>query len=65
MENNSSLAPICLFVYSRLTETKRTVESLRRNKLATDSQLFIFSDGAKDMNDNERVLNVREYIYTI
>lgn len=65
MENNSSLAPICLFVYSRLTETKRTVESLQKNKLAADSHLFIFSDGAKNMNDNERVLNVREYIYTI
>ena len=61
----SELAPICLFVYSRLSETKLTIESLQKNILASKSQLFIFSDGAKDYIDNERVQSVREYIQTI
>ena len=42
MQNN--LAPICLFTYNRLEETKLTVEALQNNFLARDSKLFIFSD---------------------
>ena len=65
MRNNDTLAPICLFVYSRLAETKQTVESLQRNMLAAESQLFIFSDGAKDCNVINEVNAVRQYIHTI
>jgi len=65
MENNQALAPICLFVYSRLNETKITIESLQNNILASESQLFIFSDGAKNSDFIEDVQAVREYIRTI
>jgi len=65
MDNNTTLAPICLFVYSRLSETKQTVESLQRNMLASESQLFIFSDGAKSSNSIADVDAVRRYIHTI
>jgi len=65
MLKNNSLAPICLFVYSRLQETKQTIESLQRNKLATESQLFIFSDGEKNQKTQDAVCAVREYIHTI
>ena len=40
-------APIALFVYNRPWHTQQTVEALKRNELAEESELFIFSDGAK------------------
>ena len=42
------LAPIVLFVYSRLEQTKETVNALINNLLASESDLYIYSDGAKD-----------------
>lgn len=65
MKNNNDLAPICLFVYSRLKETKTTVESLQKNILASESQLFIFSDNARSNYDLPEVLAVRDYIHSI
>ena len=65
MKENDTLAPICLFVYSRLKETKLTVETLQKNFLASASQLFIFADGALDKDNIEEVQAVREYIHTI
>ncbi len=59
------LAPIVLFVYNRPEHTKRTVESLLKNTLAGDSSLFVFSDGAKNDNDEKKINDVRDYIKTI
>jgi hypothetical protein len=65
MGKNNELAPICLFVYSSLEETKLTVESLRKNILASKSELFIFSDGSKNIDFLAKVVAVRKYIHTI
>ena len=65
MKTYTNLAPVCLFVYSRLTETKQTVESLQKNALATESRLHIFSDGPKNTQNIEEVRMVREYIHII
>lgn len=62
---NKELAPICLFTYNRLEETMRTIEALKNNYLARDSQLFIFSDGAKNEKSIVKVLNVRTFLRTI
>jgi hypothetical protein len=59
------LAPIALFVYNRLWHTEKTVESLKMNLLANDSELFVFSDGAKNDEDAIRVNEVRSYLKTI
>ena len=59
------LAPICLFTYNRLNETKQTILALQNNFLAKESELFIFSDGSKGNNDKASVANVREYLKTI
>tara|TARA_X000000950_G_C13846598_1_gene632641 strand:- start:579 stop:1478 length:900 start_codon:yes stop_codon:yes gene_type:complete len=59
------LAPIVLFVYNRLNFTKRTLEALQKNELANKSELFIYSDAAKNENDLEKVAKVREYIKNI
>lgn len=61
----NTLAPICLFTYSRLEETKQTVEALQNNFLASQSNLFIFSDGPKNESVKNKVDAVREYIKTI
>lgn len=59
------LAPICLFTYNRLEETKQTIAALQKNNLAAQSELFIFSDGGKDKNAQEKVQEVREFLKTI
>ena len=59
MEN---IAPILLFVYNRLNHTKKTVESLLKNKLAEGSEFFIYSDGSKNNKDEEKVRSVRRFI---
>jgi hypothetical protein len=61
----ANLSPIALFVYNRPEHTKRTVEFLLKNTLASESRLIIFSDGAKNENDSQKVQAVRNYIKTI
>ncbi len=61
----SNLAPIALFTYKRLDTLKSTVESLKKNSLALNSILYIFSDSAKSSSDIEQVRLVREYLRTI
>jgi len=63
--NNKSLAPICLFVYNRLEHTKKTIEYLKKNELANESILFIFSDYPKTPKESIEVSKVREYIRNI
>jgi hypothetical protein len=60
-----NLAPIILFVDNRLEHTKKTIESLKLNKLSSDSSLFIFADGNKNEDDLENVNQVRDYISSI
>lgn len=59
------LSPICLFTYNRLSETKLTVEALQMNNLASKSRLFIFSDAAKLGGNQQKVIEVRNYLKTI
>lgn len=60
-----SLAPICLFTYNRLDETKQTIEALKANFLAKESILYIFSDGWKTLKDKNSILFLRDYLHTI
>jgi hypothetical protein len=61
----TDLAPIALFVYNRIEHTKQTIESLKRNNLAKESELYIFSDSAKDAYSQAKVDEVRSYIKKI
>ena len=58
-------APILLFVYNRPSHTRRCIESLLKNSLASESHLFIYADGAKDEVQQEAVNEVRSYIRSI
>ena len=58
-------APIVLFTYNRPWHTQRTVEALQKNELASESELFIYSDDAKNQNARKNVDQVRDYLETI
>jgi len=58
-------APIVLFVYSRPTHTRKTVEALLKNRLVVESDLFIYSDAPRHSRVVNAVGEVRAYIKTI
>ena len=58
-------APIALFTYNRADHAQRAVESLLQNAEAKDSDLFIFSDGAKNEKAIKGVEDNRKYIHTV
>lgn len=60
--NSQSLAPICLFVYNRSLHTRKTVEALRNNLLASESNLIVFSDASKSESGAGKVLEVRQFV---
>lgn len=55
-------APIALFVYNRPKHTARTIAFLKKNTLAPESRLFVFSDGSKSAEDLTSVQQVREQL---
>lgn len=62
---NKKLAPITLFTYNRPWHTRQTVEALKKNQLANQSDLIIFSDAAKNSNSEQSVQAVRDYLKII
>jgi hypothetical protein len=58
------LAPIGLTVYSRLNHLKHAIDALKKNSLARDSSLHIFSDAPRK-GDEEAVSRLRDYIKSI
>ena len=61
----SNLAPIVLFVYNRLWHTKQTVEALKKNELASQSEIFIYCDNAKSEKVQSSVNEVRNFVDTV
>lgn len=58
-------APVIVFVYKRLEQTKKTFESLIDNELAKESEVYIYADGAKNEKEKSSVEAVREYIKSL
>jgi len=58
-------APIALFTYNRPNHTRRTLEALKANPLAAESDLFLFSDGPKKEADLAKVLATRELLKSV
>ncbi|MEM6298430.1 MAG: glycosyltransferase family A protein, partial [Bacteroidota bacterium] len=56
----SQFAPIALIVYARPEHTRRTLESLRNNTLADQSELYVFADGPKADASEETQENIAE-----
>lgn len=61
-EFNMSLAPVVIFTFNRLEHTKKTIEALKKNILASESEVFIYSDGARNKAEEKIVNEVRKYI---
>jgi hypothetical protein len=59
------LAPVCLFTYNRLEQTKKTLAALQRNPLAKETHLIIFSDGPKKSEPNTEIVKVRNYLKSV
>ena len=60
-----SYAPIIIFVYNRADHFIQTYNALSACKEAKESDLFIFSDGAKNESGKEKVNEVRSAVASI
>lgn len=54
-----------VFVHVRLLHAQQTIGALAKNPEAAESDLFIFSDGPKDEEEEGRVLAVRRFLREI
>ena len=55
-----TLAPIILFVYNRPWHTEQTLRALMANDLASESELFIYADGPKEIATEEQLQKIQE-----
>jgi hypothetical protein len=62
MLDESRLAPVLIFTYTRLGHLKRTIQALRANPLAAQTELYIASDFQITEADKPRVDAVRGYL---
>ncbi|WP_297249196.1 glycosyltransferase [uncultured Brachyspira sp.] len=60
-----NLAPVGLVVYNRIEHTKRVIEALKKNTLAIDTDLYIFSDAPSKEEDKKSVSELRKYLKTV
>lgn len=60
-----NLAPIVLFTYKRLETLQKTISALISNSSATQTNLIIYSDGAKNEEDQIIIEKIRNYLKTI
>ena len=61
----NTYAPILLFVYNRPEHVRRNIQALLKNELAAESELFNYSDAAKDETSQAAVKEVRAFIRSI
>lgn len=58
----TELAPIIVFAYNRPYHLSITLDYLKKNSLAGESNLYFFSDGEKNEKDKSKIEQVREII---
>jgi len=62
------LSPIVLFVYDRLSHTKKTIDALISNAEAKYSELYIFCDGPKSNaseTQKQKIVDLRKYLHVL
>lgn len=57
-----ALAPVAVFAYNRKDKLEQCLMCLESNQMAADTEVFIFSDGARENVSENQVEEVREYI---
>lgn len=55
-------APVAFFAYARPEHTRLALESLARNALAPETQLFVYADAARSLHGRQAVAAVRDVI---
>lgn len=65
MGSSLGRSPVALFVHRRLDHLKLTVEALRANEGSIETDLVVFSDGARRADEVDQVRAVRDYINQI
>jgi hypothetical protein len=58
----SGPAPIVLFAFARPDHTRRTLDALKANELAADSDLTVFADAPRSPEQQPRVKEVRNVV---
>lgn len=58
-------APVVLFTYNRPVHTKRVIEALMQNIYACDTDLYVYSDAARNDSAIKGVMTTREYLKTV
>jgi len=53
-------APVALFVYKRPEHTQKVLESLQKNSMAKETDIFIYCDGPKNKEDREKIDQVTQ-----
>jgi len=59
------LTPVIIFVYNRPEHTKETIESLSKNYVADETEVYIYSDAPKNEKAMQQVGRVRDYIDSV
>jgi hypothetical protein len=59
------LAPVALFTYKRKDHFQQTIQALQGNDLANQTDLYIFSDGAKNERDQLTIQQIRELAHEV
>ncbi|MDD6157409.1 MAG: glycosyltransferase [Lachnospiraceae bacterium] len=61
----NNYAPVVLFVYNRPEHTRKTVEALKQNIGAEETELYVFCDYPKKEQMREKVEETRAYVRNI
>lgn len=65
MMTERNYAPIVLFAYNRPIHTAQTIEALKQNIGAGETEIYIFCDAAKNENAKPKVQETRDYVNTV
>lgn len=62
---DTTIAPVIIFAYNRLTSLKKMIESLQKNSESKLTNIYVFVDGPKNESDILFVNNVCDYVKKI
>lgn len=58
-------SPVIIFVYNREAHGSKVIEALAKCNMAKDSDVFIYSDGPKNKNQEDNVARMRKYLNNV
>ena len=61
---NKSYSPIIVFTYLRLKKLKKIVNTLKKNKISKNTEIFFFSDNYINPSD-KKIKKVRNYLKSV